>query len=136
MSGYKFTNLNRVIIESRLVKDVEFTHAASGTAIAKSAIVVKDGFKQDAEAGFLNIVAFGKAAERVGSLKKGDWVIVDGRLAPDNYGERKGFQVFCNDLHQKEWPEDGQQQSAPQGQSYEQHQQQHQKPTPDDDIPF
>lgn len=79
-------NLNKVFILGNLTRDPELKSLPSGTAVTNFAVATnrvwedKDGKKQE-NVEFHNLVAMGRPAEVISTfLKKGDQVLVEGRL--------------------------------------------------------
>ena len=79
------SDLNSVVIEGNLTRDVDIRFVPSGTAVASFSVAVnkqflKDGEKQESVS-FIDVVAWGKQAESCGKyLAKGSHVIVEGSL--------------------------------------------------------
>jgi single-strand DNA-binding protein len=77
--------VNKVILMGRLTRDpeVRYSNSAEPVAVARFALAVNRRFKRDgeADADFINCVAFGKTGEFVEKyFKKGQMVAVTGRL--------------------------------------------------------
>ena len=92
---------NHVVLIGRLTRDPEIKFAASGTQIASFSLAVDRG-KND-ETDFVNVVAFGKTAEFIGSyFVKGRLVLVEGQLRIEKYeknGETKtAAKVIANNV--------------------------------------
>jgi len=82
-------NLNKVFLMGHITKDVETTFTAGGMAIAKFTLAVNDYHKdKDATVSFIDITAFGKQAEVLGNVKKGDPLFVEGRLQQDRWQDK------------------------------------------------
>lgn len=87
-----------VTLSGRLVRDPELRYAASGTPVARFAVVtsrrVKDqqsGEWSDKDTTFWECVAFKQLAENVAeSLEKGTAVIVQGNAAQEEWEDRDG----------------------------------------------
>lgn len=81
--------MNKVIMTGNIVRDMDLSYSASGTAYLRNAIAVNDSFKRDVTY-FHNFVAFGKRAETMAQyLKKGSRVLIEGQLTTSEY-ERDG----------------------------------------------
>ena len=79
---------NHVVLVGRLARDPEIKFAANGTQIATFSLAVDRG--KDNETDFVNIVAFRKTAEFIGSyFVKGRLVLVEGQLRIEKY-EKNG----------------------------------------------
>ena len=92
---------NHVVLVGRLTRDPEIKFATSGTQIATFSLAVDRG--KDNEADFVNVVAFGKTAEFIGSyFAKGRLVLVEGQLRIEKYqkdGEMKtAAKVVANNV--------------------------------------
>ena len=82
-------NFNRVFLIGHITKDVETTFTASGMAIAKFTLAVNDYRKdKDTQVSFVDVTAFGKQAEILGNVKKGDPLFVEGRLQQDRWQDK------------------------------------------------
>ncbi|MEA3312991.1 MAG: single-stranded DNA-binding protein [Caldisericota bacterium] len=98
------TDLNRIFLTGRLVADPDVKYTPSGAQIAKFRIAVNRSYrKKDSnewiqESFFVTIVTWNKLAERVEkSFKKGDLVIVEGRLNIRSY-EAEGVKKWVTDI--------------------------------------
>ena len=95
--------MNKVILMGRLVKDVELRYSQSDEpiAIGRYTLAVTRFYKRKGEpdADFINIVAFGKAAEFAEKyFKKGQKVCVVGRLQVRNYENDEGKKQFFTEV--------------------------------------
>ena len=119
-------NLNRVVLEGNLVRDVDVKYgAASGTAFGSFTIAVNGSKKVNGEwaesASYVDCKAFGKRFESCAPhMKKGTKVIVDGRISTDSWtgkdGQKKSKLVVECDMVYPTWQkreEAGGWQSAP-----------------------
>ena len=87
---------NKVILAGNLTRDPEMRYTPGGTAIAKFGLAVNRKWK-DSQSGemreevtFVDVDAFGKAAETIGNfLKKGRPVLVEGRLKLDQWDDKQ-----------------------------------------------
>lgn len=72
--------INSVTLIGRTVRDIEMRTTNSGKNVASFAIAV-DGYNKDADASFIDCVAWGKAAEILAEYaKKGKQIGITGRL--------------------------------------------------------
>lgn len=89
--------MNKVILTGRLTKNIELKYTQNNTAIANYSIAVQRNFKnQDGvyEADFINCVSYGKTAELISNYtKKGDKLLVEGRIQTRSYENDKGDKV-------------------------------------------
>lgn len=151
-------SFNQVTLLGNLTRDPELKYTPSGKCIAEFGLAVnrkyttESGEKKE-ETTFVDITFFAKTAEVVGKyLRKGDPVLLTGRLKLDQWedknggGKRSKLSVVGDSMQLIGQPrgEDRQQQAAPQPQ-------QHERPArpqspisagrpahtvPDDDVPF
>lgn len=87
--------MNKVILQGRLTKDpeVRYTQGAEPLAIVRFGIAVNRRFKREgeAEADFINCVAFGKTGEFTSKyFKKGQQILISGRLSVNPYTDKDG----------------------------------------------
>lgn len=92
------TDINRVILVGRLVKDAELKFTSSSTPVTRFSLAVnrsrKNGDQWEEEVSYIDIVLWGRSAEAISKyLQKGKQVIVEG------------------ELRQNRWEQDGQQRS-------------------------
>lgn len=89
--------MNKYIATGNVVRDMEVTFLANGTALLKNALAVKDEFKKDTTY-FFNFTAFGKTAETMANyLNKGSKILIEAQLAQSNY-EKDGQKRTSIDL--------------------------------------
>lgn len=137
-------NLNRVVLEGNLVRDVDVKYgASSGTAFGSFTIAVNGSKKENGEwvesASYVDCKAFGKRLESCAPhMKKGTKVTVDGRISTDSWtgkdGQKKSKLVVECDMIYPTWQKREQAagyQSAPQAPA----QQAEQSDFPED-LPF
>lgn len=86
--------MNKVILMGRLTADPEMRYTQSNMGVARFSLAVDKRMKsQDGkrDADFFNIVAFDKSAEFVSKyFKKGQQVLVEGRLQNNNWTDKEG----------------------------------------------
>lgn len=95
--------MQKFIAIGRLTKDseVRYTSGDNATAVARFTIAVDRKFKRDGEqtADFISCVAFGKTAEFIDKwFKKGDKIVVVGRLTTGSYTNKDGQKVYTTDV--------------------------------------
>lgn len=95
--------MNKVLLMGRLTRDPEVRYAQGdkSTAIARYTLAVDRRFKRDgdANADFINCVAFGKAAEFAEKYyKRGIKIIISGRIQTGSYTNRDGQKVYITDV--------------------------------------
>lgn len=76
--------MNRFIFDGRIGKDAEISATSSGVHVCKFSVANSRSFKQGDEwkekTSWFNVVVFGDEALRTSQLKKGELVLVDGRV--------------------------------------------------------
>jgi single-strand DNA-binding protein len=86
---------NKVILAGNLTRDPELRYTPSGTAIAKFGLALNRKWKDQSgemkeEVTFVDVDAFGKQAELIGQyLKKGNPLLVEGRLRTDSWEDKQ-----------------------------------------------
>ena len=95
--------MNRVVLIGRLTRDPElkFTPGA-GTAVATLTLAVDRRIKKEgqAEADFINCVAFGKTAEIMAQyLSKGRLIGVSGSIRTGSYEAKDGTKRYTTDVY-------------------------------------
>lgn len=95
--------MNKVILMGRLTRDpeVRYSQGESSTAIARFSLAVDRRFKRqgEADADFINCVAFGKTAEFAERyLKQGTKVAAVGRIQTGSYTNKEGQKVYTTDV--------------------------------------
>lgn len=95
--------MNKVVLLGRLTRDPEVRYSQSDTPIAVSrySLAVNRRFKREgeADADFINCVAFGKAGEFAEKFfKKGMMVCVSGRLQARSYDDQSGQKRFVTEV--------------------------------------
>lgn len=94
--------MNKVCLIGRLTRDpeVRYTQGANAIAIARYGLAVDRRYKKDgeADADFINCVAFGKNGEFAEKyLKKGMKIAVSGRIQTGSY-EKDGQKIYTTDV--------------------------------------
>lgn len=89
--------MNNVTLMGRLTKDPEVRTSQNGNSVARYTLAVNRVYKRDGEpdADFINIVAFGKAAEFAQRyFRKGQQVAVIGSIQTNNYTDKDGIKRY------------------------------------------
>ncbi len=87
---------NKIILIGNLTRDVELKYTPSGTAIANFGIATNRTYKdasgqQEQEVMFIDVKVFGRSAEIANQyLHKGSKVLIEGRLALEQWVDRNG----------------------------------------------
>lgn len=93
--------MNKVIMNGNLTKDLELRYTPSGTAVAQGTLAVKRKFAKEGEqqADFINFVVWNKQAEVMAQyIKKGNPVLVEGRIQTRKYEDNKGETRFVTEV--------------------------------------
>lgn len=80
---------NHVTISGTITKDPELTFTQKGTAICKASIANNRKVGEKEETSFFDIVAWGRTGEGLALAKKGDPLIVTGRLRQETWEEKE-----------------------------------------------
>lgn len=83
-------DLNLLVLEGRLTKDVEITYSTEGKAIAKFSIANNQFYNKEQHTNFFNCVAFGYSAERIAQSVKGDVIRIEGHIQQDSWTDKDG----------------------------------------------
>jgi len=88
---------NKVILVGRLTRDVELKYLPSGSSVANFGLATSRNWKDQTtgerkeETMFIDITVFGKGAEIANQyLRKGNRVLVEGRLSLDQWQDNEG----------------------------------------------
>jgi single-strand DNA-binding protein len=88
--------MNLVVLNGRIVKDVEIKNSSNGMAYCKFTLAVNR--QKKGESDFIGCTAFGKTAELLGKYtKKGDMINVQGHIQTGNY-ESNGKKIYTTDI--------------------------------------
>lgn len=95
--------MNKVVLMGRLTRDpeVRITQGESTTTISRYTLAVNRRFKRqgEADADFINCVAFGKAGEFAEKyFRQGMKVCISGRIQTGSYTNRDGVKVYTTDV--------------------------------------
>lgn len=91
-------SVNKVLLSGRMVADPELRHTGTGTAVVTTRIAVDDGFGENKKTYFPNIVIWKHTAEYIAKYgKKGDMLVVDGRLTIRDY-EKDGSKIYVTEI--------------------------------------
>lgn len=93
--------LNKIFLLGRLVKDTEVKYTQNGKVVCQFTMAVDRPFTQDGqkETDFIPIVIWGKSAEVAGNnLKKGQRVLVEGRLQIRSYDAKDGQKRWVTEV--------------------------------------
>ena len=95
--------MNKVILMGRLTRDpeVRYSQGETATAIARYTLAVNRRFQREgeAQADFINCVAFGRAAEFAEKyLRQGIKIAISGRIQTGSYTNRDGVKVYTTEV--------------------------------------
>ena len=84
-------NYNKVILAGNLVRDFEVRYTTGQAAVASNCLAVNRKYNEKDETTFVDITAFGKAAETMNQyLSKGSNVLIEGRLQQNKWTAQDG----------------------------------------------
>lgn len=88
-------NFNLTVLEGRLVSDPELRYTQNGTALCSFSIANNNDYYKDDElqkqVNFVDVTTWAKLAERCNEyLKKGNRIIINGRLKQDRWQDDNG----------------------------------------------
>ena len=92
--------MNKVILIGRICRDAEVRYSGE-LAVGRYTLAVDRKFKKEgeADADFINCVAFGKQGEFAEKyLKKGMKIAVTGRIQTGSYTNKEGQKVYTTDI--------------------------------------
>ncbi|MFP6581386.1 MAG: single-stranded DNA-binding protein [Candidatus Hydrogenedentota bacterium] len=152
MADLRMPDLNKVQLAGRLTRDPELKYIASGTALCKLGMAVSRKYKTKTgdmkeETLFMNVTVWGQAAEWIGDkMKKGQPVLVEGRLTSNEWEDKNGqkrttIEVNADRVQSLAWDDrgdQGNQGGGGGGSSYSEAPKPRpiEEPIPEDDIPF
>lgn len=94
--------MNECIFTGRLAKDVEVRYTTTEKTVATFTLAVQRDFKSpmgDYETDFFDVVLWGKSAELAGNtLKKGNKILVRGRMQKRSYDAKDGTKRYVTEL--------------------------------------
>jgi single-strand DNA-binding protein len=85
-------NYNHLTLAGRLGADAETKQAASGSAVTRLRVATSVGYGDKAQTLWMAATLFGKSAEFAAKLKKGDAVLLAGRLEPNTWTDKQGVE--------------------------------------------
>lgn len=92
--------LNRIIIQGNLTKDPESFKTESGTSIARFGIACNNKYGGEEETIFKDCKAFNTKAEFIlKNMRKGNQVIVEGRISQRKKDDRTYEDIIVSDIH-------------------------------------
>lgn len=97
--------LNRITVQGRFTQDLELRTTTSGISVCSFTIATDDGYGDKKKTYFLNGVAWRGCADLITKwCKKGDMVIIDGKLTTRKYvdknsNNRVAFEIVADNVH-------------------------------------
>jgi len=105
--------LNRITVQGRFTQDLELKTTTSGISVCSFTIANDDGYGEKKKTYFFNGVAWRGTADLICKwCKKGDMVIIDGKLTTRKYvdknsNNRVAFEIVADNVHFAESKKDG-----------------------------
>ena len=94
--------MNKIFISGRFTKEHELKYSQTGTAILSNTIASNRKFKNtegNYDADFVNVVMFNNQAKFCADYsKKGDMVLIEGRLQTRSYDNNEGKKVYVTEI--------------------------------------
>lgn len=83
-------SFNKVILIGNITRDIQVRYIASGTAVAEIGLAINRKVKDKDETTFVDVTLWGRTAEVANEYaKKGDPLLVDGRLQLDTWDDKE-----------------------------------------------
>ena len=91
--------INKMILQGRLVKDVDRRTTKNDNSVASFTIAWSEKYGQTEQSLFMNCVAWNNQAEFISKyFKKGDMVVVEGKLTTRSYEDGNGDKRYVTEL--------------------------------------
>lgn len=94
--------MNFVMVIGHLTRDAEMRLTSTGKTVTKLSVATNERFGETERAEYHTVIAWEKSAERVGALKKGELVAVQGRLQTRKWEkdgvERKTTEIVASSI--------------------------------------
>lgn len=94
--------MNSVHLLGRIANELEPKYLATGTCMTRVTVAVNRPKKKDEakpQADFIDCIAWGKTAETIGNyFKKGDRILIDGKIQTGSYENKEGKKVKTTDV--------------------------------------
>jgi len=102
--------VNKILLIGRLTKDTELRYSQSVSAQSGEQLAIcrfnlaVDRRGKDKGADFPSCIAFGKNAENINKFfKKGNKIVIEGRIQTGNYTDKNGNKVYTTDVIVESW---------------------------------
>lgn len=93
---------NFVILKGRTTKDIELKYSQNNVAMANFSLAVNRRYVKEGEerqTDFINCQIFGKTAKTFSTyVKKGNEVMIQGRIQTRNYDDKDGKKVYVTEV--------------------------------------
>ena len=96
--------MNQVQLLGNLARDAELRFTQSGRAVATFTVAATNTYIDSAtnetkeQTAFINCVAWGKTGEAVGNCKKGNRLLVNGRIQTRSYEDSNGQKKYVTEV--------------------------------------
>lgn len=96
--------MNSVQLLGNLARDAELRFTQSGRAVATFTVAATNTYVDSAtnetkeQTAFINCVAWGKTGEAVGNCKKGERLLVNGRIQTRSYEDSNGQKKYVTEV--------------------------------------
>ena len=96
--------MNQVQLLGNLARDAELRFTQSGKAVATFTVAATNTYfdsttnETKEQTAFINCVAWGKTGEAVGSCKKGERLLVNGRIQTRSYEDSNGQKKYVTEV--------------------------------------
>lgn len=96
--------MNQVQLLGNLARDAELRFTQSGKAVATFTVAATNTYIDSTtnetkdQTAFINCVAWGKTGEAVGNCKKGDRLLVNGRIQTRSYEDSNGQKKYVTEV--------------------------------------
>lgn len=96
--------MNSVQLLGNLARDAELRFTQSGKAVATFTVAATNTYVDSTtnetkeQTAFINCVAWGKTGEAVGTCKKGDRLLVNGRIQTRSYEDSNGQKKYVTEV--------------------------------------
>lgn len=96
--------MNSVQLLGNLARDAELRFTQSGRAVATFTVAATNTYVDSTtnetkeQTAFINCVAWGKTGEAVGNCKKGDRLLVNGRIQTRSYEDSNGQKKYVTEV--------------------------------------
>ena len=90
--------MNYVLAEGKLGKDPITRVTQNGKMVASFSMATSEKIGEKEQTEWLNIVAWGKLAEKCDSLQKGSTVVVQGRISTRSYDAKDGTKRYVTEI--------------------------------------